>query len=292
MSNSLDGCLRRDVSLPQARHQTADNFTPIVKALPTVGRNGRQRNNNMQTHSSDSNASETSPAAAPFESAAQRFCTDIDRSLECGTYTRGTLFSEAVKRFVPLGGNILDYGCGPGRIAMLLARLGYSVRGVDPSPSMIALASGLDAEGLRMTFEVGPQDADGLGRNAYDAIVCSSVIQYVQDPGALLAKFHAALRVDGVLLISYANASSLWFQYRWRFHGRKNAFALAHRHVWTWHAFKSLLQRSSFQPISGPTCFESPLDGRRACAGLASSRFIGALALVACRRLPSSHGGF
>lgn len=171
---------------------------------------------------------------------------------------------------------------------MLLARLGYRVRGVDPSASMIALATGLDAAGLRVRFELGSVGGRGLEKDAYDAIVCSSVIQYVQDPGALLVKFHAALRADGVLLISYANASSIWFQYRWRCHGRKNAFAPAQRRVWTWHAFKTLLRRNCFQPISGPTCFDSPLDGRRACAGLASSRFIGALALVVCRRSTST----
>jgi SAM-dependent methyltransferase len=242
----------------------------------------------MQTHSHPSKSSVNGPDAAPFETAAKGFCTEIDRGLEGGTYIRGTLFTEAAKRVVPPGGNILDYGCGPGRIAMLLARLGYSVRGVDPSASMIALASGLDAEGLKMTFEVGPGDAQGLRKDAYDAVVCSSVIQYVQDPDALLAKFHAALRADGVLLISYANASSLWFQYRWRFHGRKNAFGPAHRHVWTWHGFKALLRRNSFQPVSGPICFESPLDGRRACARVALSRLVGALGLVVCRRIANT----
>jgi SAM-dependent methyltransferase len=244
----------------------------------------------MQTNSHDSNASETSPVAAPFETAAQDFCASIDRSAECGTYIRGKLFTEAAKRVIPSGGYVLDYGCGPGRIAMLLARLNYRVRGVDPSASMIALANGLDAAGLQVKFELGIGDGQELEKNAYDAIVCSSVIQYVQDPGALLARFHAALRADGVVLISYANTSSLWFQYYWRRHRRKNAFAPAHRRAWTWTAFKALLQRNCFQPISGPTYFESPLDGRRACAGLASSRFIGSLGLVVCQRSTGGRG--
>lgn len=202
----------------------------------------------MQIHSYDTKASEASPGAAAFETAAQKFCTDIDRGIECGTYIRGTLFTEAAKRLVPSGGYILDYGCGPGRISMLLARLGYRVRGIDPSASMIALSTEMDAEGLQLTFEVGSGDGHELENNAYDAIVCSSVIQYLQDPGALLAKFHAALRADGVLSISYANTSSLWFQYNARFHRQKNAFTPAQRHAWTWHAFKALLQRGAFRP--------------------------------------------
>jgi len=239
----------------------------------------------MQNHPNERATSEMAASeAAPFETAAQRFCADIDFSIEHGTYIRGSLFSEAAKRLVPSGGHILDYGCGPGRIALLLARQGYRVRGVDPSVPMIELANGLNTEGLRIAFEVRPGDGQGLEKNAYDAIVCSSVIQYVEDPGALLATFHATLREGGILLISYANESSLWFQYHARYHRRSNAFAPEQRHAWTWRAFKALLRERHFQPVSGPTCFDSPLDGRRGCGTLSLSRFVGALALVGCRR--------
>jgi SAM-dependent methyltransferase len=40
------------------------------------------------------------------------------------------------------GGNkrVLDVGCGPGRVAILLSQLGLDTSGIDLSPGMIALA--------------------------------------------------------------------------------------------------------------------------------------------------------
>lgn len=45
--------------------------------------------------------------------------------------------AELVAQYVPEGGTVLDFGCGDGRIAIPLAKLGRHVHAVDAAPEMI-----------------------------------------------------------------------------------------------------------------------------------------------------------
>src|SRR6266436_1770540 len=75
-----------------------------------------------------------------FDETAVGFGRAIDKSIQKGRYLRGELFvSTTIDRVAP-GSFILDYGCGPGRISLMLARKGFRVHGLDPSPAMIAAA--------------------------------------------------------------------------------------------------------------------------------------------------------
>jgi ubiquinone/menaquinone biosynthesis C-methylase UbiE len=70
------------------------------------------------------------------------------------------------------GMRVLDVGCGPGRHALALARLGYRVVGVDHSPEFLALARGAAArEGLAVTFT--ELDVRALAfEGEFDAVIC------------------------------------------------------------------------------------------------------------------------
>jgi SAM-dependent methyltransferase len=74
--------------------------------------------------------------------------------------------AEAVHGLLPPGGTVLDLGCGTGRLAEPLARMGHAVTGVDNSPQMLA---GLRrAVGVRA--EIGTLD---LARR-FDAVLLMS----------------------------------------------------------------------------------------------------------------------
>jgi len=45
-----------------------------------------------------------------------------------------------IDAMAPVGGRILDAGCGPGRVSSILSRLGHEVVGVDVDPVLIAAA--------------------------------------------------------------------------------------------------------------------------------------------------------
>src|SRR5438445_8201641 len=81
------------------------------------------------------------PNTRLFDEAAVGFGCAIDRSLQQGRYLRGELFVNAIVDRVEAGGLILDYGCGPGRISLMLARNGFRLLGLDPSSALIATAS-------------------------------------------------------------------------------------------------------------------------------------------------------
>jgi SAM-dependent methyltransferase len=71
--------------------------------------------------------------------------------------------AELVHALLPPGGSVLDLGCGTGRLAEPLARLGHPVTGVDNEPEMLAalrLATGVCAD--ITTLDLGPRRFDGV----------------------------------------------------------------------------------------------------------------------------------
>jgi SAM-dependent methyltransferase len=214
-----------------------------------------------------------------FDETAGGFALAADSQLQEGCYYRGDLFVAAARSFVPEKGRILDYGCGPGRISALLAREGFSVLGLDPSPAMIAAARQQRLDGVPVEFQqcsklpqLPPQDT------LYDAIVCSSVLEYVTKPEELLRSFASALTPTGVLIVSFANSRSLWRQ--WRRFRRPSPFLPVQAHTWSRRQFSRVLVKGGFTPA--PTVyFDSPLDGTR----LAGSPLVGTLGFVVARKI-------
>ena len=86
------------------------------------------------------------------------------------------------------GATILEVGCGTGHFAAAFAGAGYRVAGVDPSPSMLAVARGrvpvVQADGLRLPFRDG----------AFDGAFAISVLEFVADPAGLLAEARRVAR--------------------------------------------------------------------------------------------------
>ena len=130
----------------------------------------------------------------------------------------------------------------PGRISALLAKRGFRVLGVDPSPEMISVASKQRLDDLNVEFQLCEARPLEAQREAFDAVVCSSVIEYESRPVELLHRFAAALRPSGALIISFANSSSLsraLFQ-------RRNLHLGAQVHTWSGQEFTNLLEQGGF----------------------------------------------
>jgi len=213
-----------------------------------------------------------------FDGLAADAASTWDAQIAAGRYLRGEIFRSAVVSSVPSGSYILDYGCGPGRISTMLARQGFRVRGLDPSPRMIAMAKQQPLDDLEVEFETCAFFPDALPAGAFDAIVCSSVIEYADDPEKFLQKFAAALRPSGALIISFANSPSLsrsWYKLRYPDHYRA-----ARQHTWSGSTFDALLKHSGFNPVQHPKYFHSFFDGAGPLRFLSSWRLIGGLGLV------------
>jgi len=108
----------------------------------------------------------------------------------------------------------MDAGCGTATLSRELARSGCRVCAVDASDSMIREArlltsgTGLEANiefGVVKTVEELPHPT-----GAFDGILCSSVVEYLDRPEAALREFNRLLKPGGMLIISAPNRFSLF----------------------------------------------------------------------------------
>jgi S-adenosylmethionine-dependent methyltransferase len=115
---------------------------------------------------------------------------------------RADLAFRNLQEFLPASAGVnwlraLDLGCGTGTAAARLARLGMHVTLLDSSTTMLALAQRTIVEaGVSDKITVKRGDAahlaDILPTASFDIVLCHNVLEYVDDPGAVL---HGAVRV-------------------------------------------------------------------------------------------------
>ncbi|WP_084780111.1 class I SAM-dependent methyltransferase [Planobispora rosea] len=99
------------------------------------------------------------------------------------------------------GRRILDAGCGSGPLTAALRERGAAVTGIDASAGMLALARkrlGADADLHVADLNAPLPFADG----AFDDVIASLVLHYLQDWGPALAEMRRVLRPGGRLIAS------------------------------------------------------------------------------------------
>jgi SAM-dependent methyltransferase len=106
--------------------------------------------------------------------------------------------------------DILDAGGGTGGFAVPLAVLGHRVTVVDASPDSLAALERRSAEADVTSLVRGVQGdaanlAAAVGAHAFDAVVCHSVLEVVDDPAAVLSGVAASTRPGGVVSVVAAN---------------------------------------------------------------------------------------
>jgi len=107
-----------------------------------------------------------------------------------------------LRRRRPRRGLLLDVGCGGGDLLCALRDDGWGVRGIEPGPAGVAAACrrGLAVEPGR--FDVTPaDDGSGDGRERYDVIVFSGVLEHLHDPLAALRRARGLLAPGGLVAV-------------------------------------------------------------------------------------------
>jgi SAM-dependent methyltransferase len=102
------------------------------------------------------------------------------------------------------GEHVLDLGCGPGMLTLLLAQqVGASgqVCGVDISEPLLAHARRLAADRPQLRWPEADATSLPLPDAAFDAAISTQVLEYVAEVDAALAEPHRVLRPHGRLVL-------------------------------------------------------------------------------------------
>jgi len=127
--------------------------------------------------------------------------------------SRQEIVQECLGGFSLKGATWLDAGCGTGTLARWLAEQGCEVEAVDASPEMLHFAeqgARRSSQQLKIRFsQVRTIEVLPFPSDYFEGILCSSVLEYVSDPGVCLEELRRVLRPNGMLLVSVPNAHSI-----------------------------------------------------------------------------------
>ncbi|MBC7488495.1 MAG: class I SAM-dependent methyltransferase [Cytophagaceae bacterium] len=210
-----------------------------------------------------------------FNNNSKAFGDTIEQQYQTGSYKRGEVFLKKVTNYVLASdAKILDYGCGTGRISMMLGDQGYQVTGVDPAVEHIKIAQSLNHLPL-VNFQVLTEDTI-ITSIRFDAVVSSSVFEFVPDAQQYISAIDNVLKPGGVLIISFPNLFSLWRVYAKLRYGKKYNHFKFQKHLLSKSEIKKLLMKNNFRKLEGPQYYESVFD-HKGLGFLNASRFFGTL---------------
>ena len=126
----------------------------------------------------------------------QRFA-DIKRLLFIEQKLRSKLRPDA---------KVLDIGCGNGIISRYLGSKGFQVLGVDVDQKAIEYANAHNSFS-NVQFKVKDVEALTVEGVEYDAIICSEVLEHLEQPSKLLQVLSKILKPEGVLVVTVPNGS-------------------------------------------------------------------------------------
>jgi len=156
-------------------------------------------------------------------------------------------------------GRLMDVGCGNGGYLAAARQLGWTVQGLEIDPQAVAAARAAGLDVLQ-----GDYRCLDKFQGAFDCLVCSHVIEHVHAPLALLQAIHAALKPDGVALISLPNADSIVleaFGANWR-----GLEAPRHLAIPTARTMRALFEAQGFAVEAAPVSSLATLEATLAIA--------------------------
>jgi len=95
------------------------------------------------------------------------------------------------------GDHVLDIGCGPGLLThdiALMAGSGGHVVGIDISQAMLALARRRCTGLSQVILTEGNAERLAYDNGCFDAVACTQVLLYLDDPAAAIVEMHRVMR--------------------------------------------------------------------------------------------------
>lgn len=155
-----------------------------------------------------------------------------------------------IARVAPEGARVLEVGCGPGRLSILLTRRhGLHVTGLDLDPEMIVRARAnatAAGDGDTPSFVVGNVSALSFPDESFDLVVSTLSMHHWTDVGAALSEIGRVLRLKGRALVWDLRGGFLPLHGRLpdpASHTAGTTLILARSTAWRWPWRFSLLRR-------------------------------------------------
>jgi len=177
----------------------------------------------------ENSAPPVDPAVAnDYDSFAEAYSAETEANLINGYYARPAILTLAGD---VAGRRILDAGCGSGPLFATLRDRGAIVTGFDKSAGMLELArrrlgNGADLQvadlGSPLPFSDG----------AFDDVIASLVLHYLEDWGPALAELRRVLRPGGRLIVSVDHPFAVNIMHREA--GRKPDYFATYNHTAEW----------------------------------------------------------
>jgi len=120
----------------------------------------------------------------------------------------GQLYRQ-ISRLVPVGGRVLEIGCGSGRDSRKLSELGYEITACDASRGMIEVAkaaqSALNIDYLCKSFPV--RDDDPILLQHFDLVLSVGMIMHLphEQIPVFVEQASAMLAENGIFMLSWCN---------------------------------------------------------------------------------------
>lgn len=106
---------------------------------------------------------------------------------------------------------VLDAGCGAGDLSLIATRRGAVLTCVDASPAMVAEARhALSGQSPSPSFHQADIRHLPVPDGSFDAVIASSVLEYIAPLDAALKEFRRVLAAGGMLLCSLPNRQSIY----------------------------------------------------------------------------------
>ena len=150
-----------------------------------------------------------STGAQYHESLADKWDSSYDRR---GFRRRYEFIASKLVKVVRSGERWLDLGCGTGTLVQLLVAYGAAGEGLDGSPAMIAAARSCASMTRQEAFkfrQIETIERLDCKSESFDGVLCSSVLEYVEQPDAALDEIYRVLRPGGHVVLSVANSASV-----------------------------------------------------------------------------------
>lgn len=143
---------------------------------------------------------------------------------------------EAIRKYLPDGGSVLDIGSGRGELMEKLSGAGYEVCGIDMDDVCIRMSRRF---GTVVKMEICDISVEKFDRK-FDCILISHVLEHLENPRETLVRL--ATLSNGLIVTSVPNPYNLSSVLRALFRVKPSYMNTGHLQVWDWSHYKTFIE--------------------------------------------------